>query len=363
MDTQPLLTISAFARAVDLAPSTLRYYDECGLLPPAEVDVRTGYRYYTPNLARRAHLVRRMREMGVPIETMRLVLDDPPEHAARMLQEYVNRAAESARQAAAAMADVLSALHCEALAADNAAPPVAVSVDGPQLGVALERVALGAEAEPDSPLGVVLLDLHGSVLTAVATNRYWLVTWTLPVETRNQTRRVAVPVRGIEDLVAWLARTDVVTMSMPGGAGPSLTFESGDEERSVTTVEDRFPAYRMVLEAQAAATGRVTVDRERLRHAIARARGPVRLAVGRDRVSVSAHHDSEGRHLEAVTVGAPITLDFSADLLGSALSSVVGSEVSLEYVAANRAVRVSSAEQRSIAALVMPMDRDEPPNR
>jgi hypothetical protein len=46
--TRPLLTISAFARAVDLAPSTLRYYDECGLLPPTEVDARTGYRYYTP---------------------------------------------------------------------------------------------------------------------------------------------------------------------------------------------------------------------------------------------------------------------------------------------------------------------------
>jgi DNA-binding transcriptional MerR regulator len=58
--TRPLLTISAFARAVDLAPSTLRYYDECGLLPPTEVDARTGYRYYTPDLARRAHLVRRL---------------------------------------------------------------------------------------------------------------------------------------------------------------------------------------------------------------------------------------------------------------------------------------------------------------
>ncbi len=42
--TRPLLTISEFARAVDLAPSALRYYHEAGLLPPTEVDPQTGYR-------------------------------------------------------------------------------------------------------------------------------------------------------------------------------------------------------------------------------------------------------------------------------------------------------------------------------
>ena len=73
----PLLTISAFARAVGLAPSTLRYYDEAGLLPPAEVDPQTGYRYYTPHLERRALLIGRLREVGAPVELMRAVLDGP----------------------------------------------------------------------------------------------------------------------------------------------------------------------------------------------------------------------------------------------------------------------------------------------
>jgi len=55
--SEPLLTIGAFARAVGLTPSALRHYDECGLLRPAEVDHATGYRYYTPDLVRRAELV------------------------------------------------------------------------------------------------------------------------------------------------------------------------------------------------------------------------------------------------------------------------------------------------------------------
>ena len=68
---QPLLTIGAFARAVGLAPSALRYYDECGLLRPAEVDEATGYRYYTPDLARRAQAVAQMRDAGLSIENLR----------------------------------------------------------------------------------------------------------------------------------------------------------------------------------------------------------------------------------------------------------------------------------------------------
>jgi len=87
--TKPLLTISAFARAVELTPSTLRYYDEAGLLPPAEVDPRSGYRYYTPELERRARLIGRMREVGVPVETMRLVLDSTPDQAVEPHNEFV----------------------------------------------------------------------------------------------------------------------------------------------------------------------------------------------------------------------------------------------------------------------------------
>ncbi|MFG2826586.1 MerR family DNA-binding transcriptional regulator [Streptomyces sp. NPDC048434] len=43
-ETEELLTIGTFARRVGLAPSALRFYDDCGVLRPARVDAVTGYR-------------------------------------------------------------------------------------------------------------------------------------------------------------------------------------------------------------------------------------------------------------------------------------------------------------------------------
>ena len=39
--------IGEFSLKVDLSIKTLRYYDEIGILKPSDVDIFTGYRYYT----------------------------------------------------------------------------------------------------------------------------------------------------------------------------------------------------------------------------------------------------------------------------------------------------------------------------
>ena len=356
--TRPLLTISAFARAVDLAPSTLRYYDECGLLPPTEVDARTGYRYYTPDLARRAHLVRRMREMGVPVETMRAVLDGSAEDAVRLLRGYADRAAASARQVAEALDDVAATLRTGSSAGPGSGDtreeePVTVTLDGPQLGVALGRVATAAAPDPGSPLGGVLLDATRDAVTVVATDRYWMAAWTLPPTGATRcSGRAVLAADAVKELAGRLARTDTVLLELTGGA-LRLTAETGPVD--VPTVADRFPAWRMVLDAQPEPAGRVSVERARLLAALERAVGPVRLVVGDDRLRVAGHGEVEGVHLDAVTVGDRATLGFSPVLLGAALRAAVGDTVTLEHAGSDRAVRVTSPEQRAFVALVMPI--------
>lgn len=346
--TEPLLTIGAFARSVDLAPSALRFYDEAGLLQPAVVNVQTGYRYYTPALERRAHTIRQPREIGVPVETMRVVLNGPTDHAAEILQSFAARTAETARRTADAVAQVVSTLRAQGVPQGR----IVVSVDGPELATALRRVSGAADGDRESPLGVVLLDFTGSELTVVATDRYWLARWSIPLgEVYLGERRLVVPVGEIDALAEWLSRQRTVTLS----ATEDDTRVTGeDEEREILTSLDRFPAYRLIVDAQSPTQGRATVDRAMLLTAVAGARPTVLVRVGQDRVTVSAQGATEGTHLKATTSGTPVTVGFSSQLLASALTAVVGTQATLSYGAPDQAIWVTSADQRSFTALVMP---------
>ncbi|MGC9670604.1 MerR family transcriptional regulator [Planosporangium sp. 12N6] len=86
-----LLTIGEFARACRLSPKALRLYDELGLLVPAHVDPRSGYRFYAPAQLERARLVAWLRRLGMPLARIRVVCDLPPADAARDVAAYRDR--------------------------------------------------------------------------------------------------------------------------------------------------------------------------------------------------------------------------------------------------------------------------------
>ena len=83
-----LLSIGRFARLSGLSVGALRHYDETGLLAPAEVDRFTGYRRYRRDQLATARAIGRLRDLEVPLETIRAVLatDDPAERQ-RLLGE------------------------------------------------------------------------------------------------------------------------------------------------------------------------------------------------------------------------------------------------------------------------------------
>jgi DNA-binding transcriptional MerR regulator len=69
-----LLTIGTFSDASHLSVRALRRYHESGLLVPALVDPRTGYRAYSVAQLADAEVVRRLREMDVPLADVARVL-------------------------------------------------------------------------------------------------------------------------------------------------------------------------------------------------------------------------------------------------------------------------------------------------
>ncbi|MFJ5032863.1 MerR family transcriptional regulator [Streptomyces sp. NPDC088560] len=107
------LSIGDFSRATHMTVKTLRHYHELGLLEPADVDPRSGYRRYSAEQIPTAQIVRRFRDLGMPLEEIRTVLaaSDVPTRN-RHISAHLHRLEEElgrTQRAVAALRDLLSA--------------------------------------------------------------------------------------------------------------------------------------------------------------------------------------------------------------------------------------------------------------
>ena len=69
------LSIGEFSQLTHLSVRTLRRYHEADLLVPAHVDELNGYRYYTKEQIPAAQVIHRLRDLDVPLATIRRILD------------------------------------------------------------------------------------------------------------------------------------------------------------------------------------------------------------------------------------------------------------------------------------------------
>jgi effector-binding domain-containing protein len=63
-----MFKIGEFSRFSQVTVKALRYYDEIGLLKPAEVDPFTGYRYYSARQLPRLHRILALKDLGLSLE-------------------------------------------------------------------------------------------------------------------------------------------------------------------------------------------------------------------------------------------------------------------------------------------------------
>lgn len=102
-----LLPIGSFARAASLSIGTLRHYHDAGLLTPVRIDPGSGYRYYSAAQLVDAEVIRRLRELDVPIPEVRRVLTARDERVTRqMVREHEERMQQRLREAEATIADL-----------------------------------------------------------------------------------------------------------------------------------------------------------------------------------------------------------------------------------------------------------------
>lgn len=71
-----MFKIGEFARISRVPAKTLRYYDEIGLLTPAQVDRFTGYRYYAADQLTRLNRILMLKDLGLSLEQISQLLDE-----------------------------------------------------------------------------------------------------------------------------------------------------------------------------------------------------------------------------------------------------------------------------------------------
>ncbi|MBB5121007.1 hypothetical protein AF335_20075 [Streptomyces eurocidicus] len=355
-DTTELLGISAFARRVGLAPSALRFYDDCRILRPARVDAATGYRFYSPAQEDRARLLRRLRGTGLSLAGISMVLDGPEEAGRELLEQHLGTVREQSEAARAAITAVLRRWDGTAAGGGWRA-----RLGGAELAGAVRQVVSAAATDPEYPeLACVLVEVDAGEVRLVATDRFRLSVRVLrPLETAGKPGSVLVPAAELVALGQWAARAVEVTLES-GPEGARARSGTG-EVRELRTTEGHFPMYRGVLDAMAPPAHRVVVGRTVLREAVESFGdvAAVTLDWGRDEVTLSLP-DGDGsggsRTLPVICQDTPPPrLSFDPAVLVPALETSVGPDVLLEVATVATPVIVRSADQGSFTTLVMPV--------
>jgi DNA-binding transcriptional MerR regulator len=93
------LSIGDFSRMTFLTVKALRHYHEVGLLEPARTDPSSGYRYYRPDQVTEARLIRRLRDLDLPVEDVRAVLSAPDDASRNaVMVEHLDRMSRQLEQ-------------------------------------------------------------------------------------------------------------------------------------------------------------------------------------------------------------------------------------------------------------------------
>lgn len=96
-----MLKIGEFSQLSQVTVKTLHHYDEMGLLKPAHIDPFTNYRYYTVDQLPRIHRIMALKELGLSLEQIGLMLNEevPAEQIRGMLHLQQAQVQQQVRQA------------------------------------------------------------------------------------------------------------------------------------------------------------------------------------------------------------------------------------------------------------------------
>ncbi|MEV5548768.1 MerR family transcriptional regulator [Streptomyces sp. NPDC052309] len=348
-----LMPIGVFAQRSGLTSSALRFYADSGLLPPAEVDPVTGYRYYSAEQVARASALRRLREIAMPLTAVEAVLDAEPGEAVRLIDEHVTEVVEDAVTVQQKAALIKSSL------ADVPSRPIA-TLKGPVLAEAIEQVLTATAREPGMPvLGGLRVEAAPEAVALTATDRYRLSTRTLvPVGPAATTWAATVNGDDLRATATEIRRSAQVRVeATPHGVWLRMADR---EDQHCRLLSEEFPDHRMMLASLPEATARVMVSKNALLRALEEHPGErITLRVTHHGMSVlttGAHHPEVP--LPATVTGQELQISFELTTLYPAVSTAIGPDMMLDLRAADQPVTIRSADRGDLTTCAMPIKPD-----
>ena len=252
-------------------------------------------------------------------------------------------------------------------------PATAGMVDATAFAAAVAQVAVAAGRDDTLPvLTGVRLELEGSTLTMLATDRYRLairdVEWRPDAD--DASLAALVPARTLADTAKTLGPlggTVTVALSRGGLGEGMIGFAAGDRRTTSRLLDGEFPKVRALLPDTHNAQARVPVAAltEVVRRValVAERATPVRLSFGDDGLVVEAGGTEDARASEAMDceyVGEPMTIAFNHQYLLDGLAALDGPVAVLSFIEPKKpAVIAPAGEDGTIASsyryLIMPV--------
>ncbi|WP_336791326.1 MULTISPECIES: MerR family transcriptional regulator [Gordonia] len=349
MDDSELMAIGAFARRTGLTASALRFYADAGLLVPARTDPSSGYRFYALEQVDRARLVRRLRDVDMPLSAVADVLDAGPEHAARLVDDHIDHVVNAARAAAAYAEEIKADLGHHVRQTSS----MALTVNGPVTAAAIDQVLTAAASDGLlRALAGVRFDAESTGVTITATDRYRLATRTLPTLDPTAVEwSVTVDGDDLRLCLADLRRSPRAHIEV-GPRDMRITSKGGIDRRC-RLIDEPFPDHRAMLDALPAVTTRVAVGTSAIRRALETTSADV-VAVRVGRAGVELGGSGNTTTIDATVDGDPTDVWFELRTLYPAVSSAIGADVLIDLRGPDMPATIRSADGGDLTALVMP---------
>ena len=359
-DDGDLLPIGTFAREVRLAVSAVRFYDDCGLLPPAFVDPASGYRYYTAEQVDRGRLIRDLRAAEMSIAQIRAVLDAPAAEASALLAQHraaLDRRLAQAKQRLAQVAAALTERETDPM-------PATCVLSASEFALAVRQVAPSAAplgTAPNQDLRIiegVLLTVDDGALRLVATDRYRLaIREIVPAVADGGDARAVVEVADLRAACDGLG--DDVTISIATEAVSIRSNGTTSDLRTLTAAP--FPPFERLLPESAALVHRALVPVAALQERLEDLSDLGVGALGFDgRVTIGPVGRATQEIAGSEASGPPVEIGINPTFLVEAAQLAEGPELLIEASGPVAPLVVRSATDGSYTCLIMPVRIDFP---